>query len=109
MIGVDECAQRLDAHIPGEQEEADGNQLLGTPLGTTRATPRAGEQPEHDTAGERLDQAVRPETDQRDRARSKPGADRDREFHHVPGDAAPSEQPRAPLETRALLRRRTRR
>src|SRR5205814_1453065 len=37
VIGVDERAQRLDADVGGEQEEADGDQLLRAPLGAAGA------------------------------------------------------------------------
>ena len=105
VIAVDERAQCLDADVPGEQEETDGDQLLCAPLGAAGATPRAGEQPEHDTTSKRLDQAVRSEANQGDRAGSKPGGDRDRELDRVPADTAPGKQPRPPLEPCPLGRR----
>ena len=107
VVAGEECAQRLDADVSGEQEEADCDQLLRAPLGAAGATPLAGEEPEHHTTGERLDQAVRSEADQCDRAGSKPGSDRDRELDHVPADTAPGEQPRPPLEPCPLGRRGT--
>ena len=89
--------------IPGYS----GKGCWRAPLGGVRATPLACEQPKHDNPGERLDQAVRSETDQRDRARGKSGGERDCELDHVPADTAPGKQPRSPLEPRSLRRRRT--
>jgi len=45
-----------------------------------RAETRASEQPQDDKAGERLDQRIGAEADQRDRAGGEAGADGDRGF-----------------------------
>ena len=84
--------------VGGEHEEAHRDQLLCAALGPRRAEPGAGEQPDDDEARERLDQAVRAEADQRDRAGGEPRGDRDRELDDVPGDPDPGEQARAALE-----------
>jgi hypothetical protein len=73
-----------------------------------RGAAAAAEQPDDHTAGERLDHAVDPKADQRDRAGGDAGADRDRELDHMPSVPAPGEHPRPPLEPRPLRRRRTR-
>jgi hypothetical protein len=53
---TDQRAQRFDADVCGEHEEGDGEQLLGASLRRVRAETRAGEQPQDDKAGKRLDQ-----------------------------------------------------
>ena len=66
----------------------------GAPFCPLRVRAALGEAPEDDEPGERLDQAVGAEADQRDRACCDPGADRNPELDCVPGVAAPGEQPR---------------
>ena len=62
----------------------------------------AVEAPEHDDPGERLDQRVGAERDQRDRPGDGAGGDRDGRLDAVPDQAAASEQTRAGLEPFAL-------
>src|SRR5204863_8367545 len=75
---------------------------LGPALGRLRVKAAAGEQPYDDEAGERLDQAVCAEADQRDRARGDSRAEGDPELDDVPADPAPSEQSRPTLVAQPL-------
>ena len=59
-------ADRLDTDIGGEDEEGNGDQLLGSSLRPVRAEARAGEQPQDDKTRDRLDQRVGAEADQGD-------------------------------------------
>jgi hypothetical protein len=63
---ADEAADRLDADIDGEYEEGRGDQLLRQALSAVRPNAATREQPKHDEAGQRFDQAGSPEPDQRD-------------------------------------------
>ena len=60
------------------------------------------EAPEDDDPGERFDQRVGAERDQRDRAGDGAGGDRDRGLDTVPDQAGAGEQPRAGLEPLAF-------
>jgi hypothetical protein len=57
-------------------------------LGRRRLQASAREQPDDDKAGEGLDETVCTEADQRDRARSKAGAEGNTELDEVPADPA---------------------
>src|SRR2546423_5360462 len=46
LVAADQRAQRLDADVGGEDEEGDGEQLLGAPLCRARAETGAGEEPQ---------------------------------------------------------------
>ena len=109
LVAGGERASGLDCDIRGEDEEARGDQLLGASFGLVGADAPAGEEPDDDQPGERFDQAVGAEADQRDRAGGDAGEDGDRELDGVPGDAAPGEPSRRALESRALTRREPRR
>ena len=104
MAAVCERARGFDGDVGGEQEEARGDQLLGATFCVAGAAAGAGEEPEHDTAGECLDHAVGTEADQGDRPGGDPGADGDRELDDVPADAAPGEQSQPTLEFLSLPR-----
>jgi hypothetical protein len=102
VLAAGERPDRLDRDVGGEHKEARGDQLLSPTLSCGRANASAGEEPEHDEAGERLDQRVSAEADKRDRAGRDPGAQRNRELDEVIGDPAPGEQSRLALEPLAL-------
>jgi len=107
-------ADRLDTDIGGEDEEGNGDQLLGSSLRPVRAEARTGEQPQDDKTRDRLDQRVGAEADQGDRARGKTGADGNRGLKDVVADAAPRQRARlmlepSPLDERLADRRRMRR
>jgi hypothetical protein len=66
VLAAGQGANRLDPDVGRQDEEAEGDQLLGPPLGTLRADSSACEEPENDEAGERLDQRVGSEPNQGD-------------------------------------------
>ncbi len=76
--------------------------MLSAPFGDVRAEARACEQPQNDETGERLDEGVGAEADQRDRSGGEAGGDRDRGFEKVIPDPAPGEQTRLLLELAPL-------
>jgi hypothetical protein len=108
MRTIHEDHHSLDSDVGGEREEEDRDQELGSALRLVRAASLTGEEPDHDEAREHFDQAVRTEPDQRDRARSDPCTDRDRELDDVSTDPAPGEQAGAALEPVTVERRRQR-
>src|SRR5439155_13683456 len=105
LVAVEQAAQRLDADVGGQDEEAECNQLLRAALGPLGADPGAAKEPEDDQAGDCLDQAVCAEADQRDRAGGEPRNERDSELEHGIGDSAPGKKARPTLEVEALPRR----
>ena len=104
MVRPEEGPYRLDADVGREDEEADCHKLLRPPLGGLGVTPSHAEAPHDDEPGERLDQAVEAEADQRDGRRRDARGDSDGELHEVPRVAAPSEQPRATHKASSLIR-----
>lgn len=100
---AEEVAGRLDTDVEDEECVACGDQLLRASLRKIGGAAAAAEQPDDDAAGERLDDGVDAEADQRDRAGRDAGAERDRELDDMPGVAAPGQQLGAPLERRPLL------
>jgi hypothetical protein len=88
-VAADQRAHRFDPDVGGEYVERDRDQLLRSALRVRRAQPGTGEQPEDDQAGDRLDQRVGAETDQRDRAGGEAGANGDRCLQHVVADSTP--------------------
>ena len=114
LMAAGQRADRLDTDIGCEDEEGNGDQLLGSSLRRVRAKARAGEQPQDDKTRDRLDQRVGAEADQGDRARGKTGADGDRGLKNVVANAAPRQPARlmlepSPLDERIADRRRMRR
>jgi hypothetical protein len=67
-------------------EEAGGDHLLCAALGRRRREAPPREQPQDDQRGERLDERVDAESDQRYRGRGQSGAESDSELDHVPAD-----------------------
>ena len=65
MVSADEGADRLHAHVRGEKVEARGDELLRSALGPGGLQPATSEEPDYDEPGERLDQAVSAEPNQR--------------------------------------------
>jgi hypothetical protein len=57
MLATRQRTNRLDGDVRREDEEADRDELPSL-LRVLRADARAGEEPENDEAGERLDQRV---------------------------------------------------
>ena len=108
MIACDERPDGLDGDVAGQEEEAHGDQLLGSPLRAWRVQAGAGEEPDDDEARGAFDQTVGAKTDEGDRGRGDPDGERDREFDEVPRDPTPGEEPCTPLEaaTRLCARRR---
>ena len=83
-----------------EDEELDGDELLGAVLGGLGQHARAGEAPDDDHAGEPLDRRVQAEADQRDRAGHDAGDERDDalDAHHA--QRQPGQQPHATRRAR---------
>ena len=98
MITGDECPDRLGTDIGSKDEEARSDHLLGATFRSNRAEASSGEEPQDDEAGERFDQAVGAEPDQRDRAGGEPGNQSDCELDEMPNDASPSKKARLPLD-----------
>src|SRR5438034_4245848 len=65
MVSADEGADRLHAHVRGEKVEARGDELLRSALSPGGLQPATSEEPDYDEPGERLDQAVSAEPNQR--------------------------------------------
>src|SRR5919198_2253261 len=81
---TEQRSYRLDTDVGGQDEEAGGDELLRAALGTLRARPTGAEPPDDDRAGDRFDQAVEAEADQRDRRSGHARADRHSELERVP-------------------------
>jgi hypothetical protein len=74
---VGEGSDRLDSDVDDQDEVAESDELLRPTLGNIGVCPARAEPPEDDEPCERLDQAVCPEPDQRDRGGSDARADRE--------------------------------
>ncbi len=94
VLAARERDGRVDGDIYGEQPERDRNELLGAPFGGLGVGTGDVEAPQHDDPGERLDQRVGAEGDQRDRPGDGASGDRDCRLDAVPDQAAASEQTR---------------
>src|ERR1700694_1169086 len=105
MMAARQVADALDGDVGREDEVRRGDQALRQLLGALGAAASAREQPDDHEPGERLDQAVRAEADQRDGAGRDSGAERDPELAEVPGVAAPGQRLRLALELRPLAGR----
>ena len=102
MVAAGEGDGRVDGDVCGEQPERDRDQLLRAPLGVLGVGAGGGEAPQHDDPGERLDQRVGAERDQRDRTGDGACADRDSGLDAVPDQAAAGEETRPGLEPLAI-------
>jgi hypothetical protein len=88
----DESAEGVGGNVGREQEVGDGDRLLRAAFSGVRQGADAGEPPHDDDAGQRLDDRVQTEPEQRDRAREDSGGNRDGAF----GGHAGQRQPRQP-------------
>jgi hypothetical protein len=88
--------QALVGDERGEDEELGRDEHLRPALGTFGQQPRSREAPDDDDAGDALDGTVKPERDERDRARHDPGDDRHRPLDAEPDEAKPGEPPGEP-------------
>jgi hypothetical protein len=96
MVRAEERPHGLDPYVRRKDEETGGDKLLRPTLGRFGIAPASGEPPNDDEAGQRLDEAVEAEADQRNGRRRDPRRERDREFHDVPAVAAPRKETGAP-------------
>ena len=102
VLAAGEGDGRVDGDVCGEQPERDRDQLLRAPFGVLGVGAGDVEPPEDDDAGERFDQRVGAERDQRDRSGDGAGGDRDGRLDAVPDQAAASEETRPGLEPLAV-------
>ena len=99
---------RVDAHVDRERAQADRDELLRPALGRLRAGPAAGVEPQDRAGGGQLDQRVKPEGEQCDRAGDQGRDDGDTGLHRHPPNAQQRERPRTPAQPLAILARRRR-
>jgi hypothetical protein len=95
MVAAGEGDGRVDGDVGGEHPKGERDELLRAPFGGLGVDAGGGEPPEHDDPGERLDQRVGTEGDERDRAGDGASGDRDGRLDPVPDQAAAGEQPGA--------------
>jgi hypothetical protein len=91
-VSADQVANRLDRDIGGEDEVTQRDDPLCAALGGGRGQSRPGEAPDDGQSRRDLDEAVHPESDERNRPCRDPGTKRDGEFDQVPGVPAPREE-----------------
>jgi integrase/recombinase XerD len=102
VIAAGEGDGRVDRDVCGEQPEGDRDQLLGVSFGVFGLDAGVVEAPQDDDPGERFDQRVRAERDQRDRPGDDAGTDRHGRLDAVPREPEAGEVSRASLEQAAL-------
>src|SRR4051812_43990147 len=105
MLADDQRPHGLDADVRGEDEELDGDELLGTTLGGLGHHARTREAPDDDDAGEPLDRRVEAEADQRDRPRHHTRRDRDDPLDAHRPEREPRQQPHPPRKLAVALAR----
>ena len=84
MVSCNQRPHCLNADVDGDREEARTDQPLRPALSRLRCFAPSGEAPQDNDTGSALDDAVRPEADQRNRARREPGEQGDRGLDQVP-------------------------
>ena len=102
MLAARERDGRVDGDVCGEHPERDRDELLRAPFGGLGVGAGDVEAPEDDDAGERFDERVGAEGDQRYRSGDGGCGDRDGGFDDVPDQAAASEETRPGLEPLAV-------
>ncbi len=102
VLAAGEGDGRVDGDVCGEQPEGDRDQLLGAAFGGLGVGAGGVEAPEHDDPGERFDERVGAERDQRDRSGDGAGTNRDRGLDAVPRESAAGEETRPGLESLAV-------
>src|SRR6185436_8885591 len=85
-----EGADRARSQVEGERDEREPDDALRGPLDANRPmrlAPLVEEAPDEDDRGDRVDDRVRPEPEQREAAADDRGIDRDGPNEAAPGDA----------------------
>ena len=99
MMIADKISSRFGNHIDRQEHEGRGDQLLRAALTAVRGRALPGHQPQDDQTGSGLNQAVRTEANERDRARDRAGADSEACLEEMPDEAETSEHPDAANES----------
>jgi len=105
VVAAKQRARRREDDVGDEYRVTARDQLLSLALSMFGGSACATEAPDNHERGQRFDQRVGPETDQRDASRNDPGSDRNPELDQVPRISCPGQQLCAPLPLRPLERR----